>query len=96
MLENPVLTTTASEARPRTLPTPIIVGVCAAEILSLASYSIVPALLPQIMDAWSPSSTQGGWLAGINAGGYMLGVVPLVARDRSDAAAHRLSNMRCT
>ena len=56
-----------------------VVGVCAAEILSLGSYSIVPALLPQIMEAWSLSSTQGGWLAGIISAGYMLGVVPLVA-----------------
>jgi predicted MFS family arabinose efflux permease len=56
-----------------------VVGVCAAEILGLSGYSIVPALLPQIIDAWSLSSTQGGWLAGIISGGYMIGVVPLVA-----------------
>jgi predicted MFS family arabinose efflux permease len=81
-----VPTTTAFEARPRPLPAAILVGVCAAEILSLASYSIVPALLPQIMDAWSLSSTQGGWLAGIISAGYMLGVVPLVAAtDRLSA-----------
>src|SRR5579863_750762 len=59
--------------------TACILAVCIAEILGLAGYSIVPALLPQIMAAWSLDSTQGGWLAGINAGGYMLGVVPLVA-----------------
>ena len=58
--------------------TACILAVCIAEILGLAGYSIVPALLPQIMTAWSLDSTQGGWLAGINAGGYMLGVVPLV------------------
>jgi predicted MFS family arabinose efflux permease len=81
-----VATTPALEARPRPLPTAIIVGVCAAEILSLSSYSIVPALLPQIMEAWSLSSTQGGWLAGIISAGYMLGVVPLVAAtDRLSA-----------
>jgi MFS family permease len=57
-----------------------------AEILSLLGYSIVPALLPQIMDGWSLSSTQGGWLAGIISGGYMLGVLPLVAAtDRAQA-----------
>jgi predicted MFS family arabinose efflux permease len=54
-------------------------AICAAEILSLAGYSIVPALLPQIMAAWSLNTTQGGWLAGVNAGGYMLAVIPLVA-----------------
>jgi predicted MFS family arabinose efflux permease len=56
-----------------------VFAVCTAEILSLAGYSIVPALLPQVMEAWSLDSTQGGWLAGIISGGYMLGVVPLVA-----------------
>jgi predicted MFS family arabinose efflux permease len=59
--------------------TACILAVCTAEILGLAGYSIVPALLSQIMGAWSLDSTQAGWLAGINAGGYMLGVVPLVA-----------------
>jgi len=63
-----------------------IAAVCISEILGLAGFSIVPALLPQIMDAWSLSSTQGGWLAGIISGGYMLGVVPLVAAtDRTPA-----------
>jgi predicted MFS family arabinose efflux permease len=86
MLESPVPTPTALEARSDTLPTAAILGVCAAEILTLASYSIVPALLPQIMKAWSLSSTQGGWLAGIISAGYMLGVVPLVAAtDRLSA-----------
>jgi len=68
------------------LSTAAVIGVCGAEILGLAGYSIVPALLPQIMNAWSLSGTEGGWLAGINAGGYMLGVVPLVAAtDRVSA-----------
>jgi predicted MFS family arabinose efflux permease len=58
--------------------TACVVAVCAAEILGLASYSIVPALLPQFIEAWSLSSTQAGWLAGSLFAGYMLGVVPLV------------------
>src|SRR5258708_11877389 len=56
-----------------------VVAVCAAEILGLAGYSIVPALLPQFMDAWLLSNTQGGWLAGVMFAGYMIAVVPLVA-----------------
>lgn len=59
--------------------TACVVGICLAEMLSLAGYSIVPALLPQVMDAWSLDGTRAGWLAGIISGGYMLGVVPLVA-----------------
>ena len=52
--------------------------VCTAEILSLAGFSPVPALLPQFMTIWSLSNAQGGWLAGIMSGGYMLAVLPLV------------------
>ena len=59
--------------------TACVIAVCAAEVLGLASYSIIPALLPQIMEAWSLNGTQGGWLAGIISGGYMFGVIPLVA-----------------
>jgi predicted MFS family arabinose efflux permease len=55
-----------------------IVAVCAAEILGMSGYSIVPALLPQFIDAWSLSNAQGGWLAGMVSAGYMLGVLPLV------------------
>jgi predicted MFS family arabinose efflux permease len=56
-----------------------VVGVCVAEILGLAGYSLVPALLPQFIEAWSLTSEQGGWLAGIMFAGYMLAVVPLVS-----------------
>ena len=60
--------------------------VCGSEILGLAGYSIVPALLPQFIDAWSLSNTQGGWLAGMVFAGYMVAVVPLVSlTDRVSA-----------
>jgi hypothetical protein len=52
--------------------------VCTAEILSLAGFSLVPALLPQFMTIWSLSNAQGGWLGGIMSGGYMVAVLPLV------------------
>jgi predicted MFS family arabinose efflux permease len=69
-----------------TRSTACVLAVCAAEILSLAGYSIVPAILPQLMDAWSLDGTQSGWLAGTISGGYMLGVIPLVAvTDRISA-----------
>lgn len=44
----------------------------------MSGYSIVPALLPQFIEAWSLNNTQGGWLAGMVSAGYMLGVLPLV------------------
>ena len=69
-----------SEKQPATdgLSTARVAAVCVAEILGLAGYSLVPALLPQFMEAWWLTSAQGGWLAGIMFAGYMVAVVPLV------------------
>jgi predicted MFS family arabinose efflux permease len=66
--------------------TPVVAAICAAEILGLAGFSIVPALLPQFIEAWSLSNTQAGWLAGMVSAGYMLAVIPLVSlTDRRPA-----------
>ena len=56
----------------------VVAAICGAEILSLAGYSIVPALLPRLIADWSLTNTEGGWLAGISSAGYMLAVLPLV------------------
>ena len=56
-----------------------VVAICGAEILGLVGYSIVPALLPQFIEAWSLTNTQAGWLAGSVSAGYMLAVIPLVS-----------------
>src|SRR4051794_17456748 len=62
--------------------------VCAAEILGLTSFSLVPALLPQFMAAWSLSNAQAGWFTGMMSAGYMVAVLPLVAlTDRLPARA---------
>jgi hypothetical protein len=64
----------------------IVAAVCASEILGLAGYSIVPALLPQFIEVWTLTNTQAGWLAGIVSAGYMLAVIPLVSlTDRQPA-----------
>jgi len=64
----------------------IVAAVCGAEILSVLGYSIIPALLPQFIGAWSLTNTQAGWLAGMVSAGYMLAVVPLVSlTDRQPA-----------
>ena len=64
----------------------IVAAICGAEILGLAGYSIVPALLPQFIEAWSLTNTQAGWLAGIVSAGYMIAVIPLVSMtDRQPA-----------
>jgi MFS family permease len=64
----------------------VVAAICVAEILGLAAFSIVPALLPQFIEAWSLTNTQAGWLAGITSAGYMLAVIPLVSlTDRRPA-----------
>jgi predicted MFS family arabinose efflux permease len=65
---------------------PVVAAICAAEILGLAGFSIIPALLPQFIDAWSLTNTQAGWLAGSVSAGYMFAVIPLVSpTDRRPA-----------
>jgi predicted MFS family arabinose efflux permease len=79
----------------------IVAAICGAEILSLAGYSIVPALLPQFIEAWSLTNTQAGWLAGVVSAGYMVAVIPLVSlTDRRPArqiylASSALSALSC-
>jgi len=79
----------------------IVAAICGAEILGLAGFSIVPALLPQFIEAWSLTNTQAGWLAGIPSAGYMLAVIPLVSlTDRRPArqlylASSVLSALSC-
>src|SRR5580693_935835 len=79
----------------------IVAAICGAEILGLAGFSIVPALLPQFIEAWSLTNTQAGWLAGITSAGYMLAVIPLVSlTDRRPArqlylASSVLSALSC-
>jgi hypothetical protein len=49
--------------------TSVVAAICTAEILGLAGFSIVPALLPQLIEDWSLTNTQAGWLAGIPSAG---------------------------
>lgn len=39
---------------------------------------MVPALLPQFVEAWGLTSAAAGWFAGIMFAGYMVAVIPLV------------------
>jgi predicted MFS family arabinose efflux permease len=57
----------------------VAAAVCIAEVLGLAGYSIVRALLPQLIRTWSLSNTQAGSLAGAIFAGDMLAVLPLVS-----------------
>jgi predicted MFS family arabinose efflux permease len=68
--------------------------ICAAEILGLAGFSLVPALLPQFIETWSLSNAEAGWLAGMMSGGYMVGVLPLVAL--TDRVSSRTIYLACS
>ena len=72
----------------------LVAFVCAAEILCLTGFSLAPALLPQFIAAWSLSNLEAGWLAGIMSGGYMIGVLPLVAL--TDRVAARTIFLICS
>ena len=74
-----VSTVTVAQSTTAAPSAPVVAAICAAEILSLVGFSIVPALLPQFIEAWSLTNTQAGWLAGIVSAGYMLAVIPLVS-----------------
>src|SRR6516162_7760554 len=77
---------TSASSAPAGPSAAIVAAVCGAEILSLLGYSMIPALLPQFIGAWSLTNTQAGWLAGMVSAGYMLAVVPLVSlTDRQPA-----------
>src|SRR5947207_5394300 len=81
-------TVTLAQSTPAAPSTPVVAALCAAEILGLAGFSIVPALLPQFIEAWSLTNTQAGWLAGIVSAGYMLAVIPLVGLTDRRPARH--------
>ena len=49
--------------------TSVVAAICAAEILGLAGFSIVAALLPQFIEVCSLTNTQAGWLAVIPSPG---------------------------
>ena len=94
-------TVTLAQSIPAAPSAPVVAAICAAEILSLTGFSIVPALLPQFIEAWSLTNTEAGWLAGIVSAGYMLVVIPLVRlTDRRPArqiylASSALSAVSC-
>jgi predicted MFS family arabinose efflux permease len=81
-------TVSSATSTPAAPSAAIVAAVCGAEILGLAGFSTVPALLPQFIETWSLTNTQAGWLAGIMSAGYMLAVVPLVSLTDRQPARH--------
>lgn len=67
-------------------PLALVAVFCAAEILSMAGFALVPSLLPKLSLDWGMSATAGGWLGGIFFLGYIVAVPVLVSlTDRLDA-----------
>ncbi len=63
----------------------ILVAVCLAEVLSMASYAGVAAILPDFIRMWSLTNAEAGWISGIYFAGYTLAVPFLVSMtDRID------------
>jgi MFS family permease len=63
----------------------ILIAVCVAEVLSMASYAGVAAILPDFIRMWSLTNAEAGWISGIYFAGYTLAVPFLVSMtDRVD------------
>ena len=65
--------------------TRIIASVCTAQVFGQIGAYAVPALLPILIESWTLSYTEAGWLTGIFYGAYVLAVPILVSlTDRID------------
>ncbi len=67
----------------------VVAGICIAQVLGMAGFSAVPALLPELIAQWSLSHAEGGWLAGVLFAGYV-GSVLVVVTLSDRIAARRL------
>ena len=59
-------------------PIPLLVILCVAESLSMASFANFAVLLPEFTVLWSLSNTEAGWIGGIYFAGYVFAVPVLV------------------
>ena len=67
-------------------PIPLLVTLCVAESLSMASFANFAVLLPEFKVLWSLSNTEAGWIGGIYFAGYVFAVPVLVGlTDAVDA-----------
>ncbi len=67
-------------------PVVLIALLCLAEIVSMATFSSVAALLPELREAFTLSGTTAGWLNGLYFAGYLLAVPVLMSlTDTVDA-----------
>ncbi len=63
----------------------LVAALCVSHILWMSGFGVLPAVLPDLIDAWQLSGTRAGWLTGIYFAGYTLAVPVLVSlTDRVD------------
>lgn len=75
----------------------LVALVCAAQIFVQIGAGFWPALLPQMMQRWSLSNSEAGWITAIFFGAYMVSVPVLVTlTDRIDAKKVYLFGVACT
>ncbi|MCC8430635.1 MFS transporter [Reyranella aquatilis] len=75
----------------------LVAVVCAAQIFVQIGAGFWPALLPQMMQRWSLSNSEAGWITAIFFGAYMVSVPVLVTlTDRIDAKKVYLFGVACT
>jgi len=66
--------------------TPLVIVMSCVMVLDHLGLGVLPALQPVLIDEWQMSATEAGWVNGIFAVGYMLGVIMVVPfTDRMDA-----------
>ncbi len=75
----------------------LVAVVCAAQIFVQIGAGFWPALLPQMMQRWSLTNSEAGWITAIFFGAYMVSVPVLVTlTDRIDAKRVYLFGVACT
>lgn len=66
-------------------PAMLILAMCVAETLGMATFATFPALLPTFRAEWGLSNTEAGWIGGVYFAGYLASVPVLVTlTDRVD------------
>lgn len=87
-----------TEGATRTMSGPRLVAiVCAAQIFVQIGAGFWPALLPQMMQRWSLSNSEAGWITAIFFGAYMVAVPVLVTlTDKIDGKRVYLFGVACT
>ena len=68
-----------------TSPVMLILALCVAEAMGMATFATFPALLPTFRAEWGLSNTEAGWIGGVYFAGYLMSVPVLVSlTDRVD------------